>query len=145
MINVAVLGAGAWGTALAKLLADKQHPTRIWSHRPDLVTQINEGHVNARYLPSAELPPNLVASADLEETLAWKNGRLLFRHAGMEAIMRQAARWYDVDVQFKDKVEEETYTASVPRNVPVSQLLQALQETSGLHFTIEGKKIIVTK
>jgi glycerol-3-phosphate dehydrogenase (NAD(P)+) len=69
MINVAVLGAGAWGTALAKLLADKQHPTRIWSHRPDLVTQINEGHVNARYLPSAELPPNLVASADLEETL----------------------------------------------------------------------------
>jgi glycerol-3-phosphate dehydrogenase (NAD(P)+) len=69
MINVAVLGAGAWGTALAKLLADKQHPTRIWSHRPDLVSQINEGHVNARYLPSAELPPNLVASADLEETL----------------------------------------------------------------------------
>jgi glycerol-3-phosphate dehydrogenase (NAD(P)+) len=69
MINVAVLGAGAWGTALAKLLADKQHPTRIWSHRPDLVTQINEGRVNARYLPSAELPPNLVASADLEETL----------------------------------------------------------------------------
>ena len=69
MINVAVLGAGAWGTALAKLLADKQHPTRIWSHRPELVSQINEGHVNARYLPSAELPPNLVASADLEETL----------------------------------------------------------------------------
>ncbi len=69
MINVAVLGAGAWGTALAKLLADKQHPTRIWSHRPELVTQINEGRVNARYLPSAELPPNLVASADLEETL----------------------------------------------------------------------------
>jgi len=87
----------------------------------------------------------VVNDADLEETLAWKNGRLLFRHAGMEAIMRQAARWYDVDVQFKDKVEEETYTASVPRNVPVSQLLQALQETSGLHFTIEGKKIIVTK
>jgi glycerol-3-phosphate dehydrogenase (NAD(P)+) len=69
MINVAVLGAGAWGTALAKLLADKQHPTRIWSHRPELVSQINEGRVNARYLPSAELPPNLVASADLEETL----------------------------------------------------------------------------
>lgn len=69
MINVAVLGAGAWGTALAKLLADKQHPTRIWSHRSELVAQINEGHVNTRYLPSAELPPNLVASADLEETL----------------------------------------------------------------------------
>ena len=69
MIKVAVLGAGAWGTALAKLLADKHHPTTIWSHRAELVAQINEGHVNARYLPSAELPPNLRASADLEETL----------------------------------------------------------------------------
>lgn len=69
MIKVAVLGAGAWGTALAKLLADKQHPTTIWSHRADLVAQINEGHVNARYLPSAELPSNLVATADLEEAL----------------------------------------------------------------------------
>ncbi len=69
MINVAVLGAGAWGTALAKLLADKSYPTKLWSHRADLVAQINEGHVNARYLPTAELPPNLVASADLEEVL----------------------------------------------------------------------------
>jgi glycerol-3-phosphate dehydrogenase (NAD(P)+) len=69
MIKVAVMGAGAWGTALAKLLADKQYPTTIWSHRADLVEQINEGHVNRRYLPSAVLPANLRASADLEETL----------------------------------------------------------------------------
>lgn len=69
MINVAVLGAGAWGTALAKLLADKAYPTKLWSHRADLVAQINEAHVNARYLPTAELPANLVASHDLEEVL----------------------------------------------------------------------------
>ncbi|MEO7328330.1 MAG: NAD(P)H-dependent glycerol-3-phosphate dehydrogenase [Minicystis sp.] len=68
-MNVAVLGAGSWGTALAKLLADKGNATKIWSHRADLVDQINEQHVNARYLPSAELPQNLVASADLEATL----------------------------------------------------------------------------
>lgn len=69
MPNVAVLGAGAWGTALAKLLADKQNPTMIWSHRADLVGQINEEHRNHRYLPSAELPRNLRATADAEEAL----------------------------------------------------------------------------
>ncbi|MFO0758570.1 MAG: NAD(P)H-dependent glycerol-3-phosphate dehydrogenase [Byssovorax sp.] len=69
MMNVAVLGAGSWGTALAKLLADKGNATRMWSHRADLVGQINEHRVNARYLPHAELPPNLVASSDLEDVL----------------------------------------------------------------------------
>src|SRR5947209_5822584 len=69
-MKVAVLGAGAWGTALAKLLADKKNPTRIWSHRPDLATQINELKRNARYLPSAELPDTLSATGDLEEALS---------------------------------------------------------------------------
>ncbi len=69
MPKVTVLGAGAWGTALAKLLADKNYPTRIWSHRPELAERINEERVNARYLPSAELPPGLTATGDLEEAL----------------------------------------------------------------------------
>jgi len=69
MMNVAVLGAGSWGTALAKLLADKGNATKIWSHRADLVQHINEQHVNPRYLAQAELPHNLTASSDLEEAL----------------------------------------------------------------------------
>lgn len=69
MTNVAVIGAGAWGTALAKVLADKQNPTVLWSHRGDLAQAINEQHVNARYLPNAELPPTLRATGDAEEAL----------------------------------------------------------------------------
>jgi len=87
---------------------------------------------------------SVVNDADVEEVMAWKNGKMLYRHAGIEAIMRQAARWYDVDVVFKDRVED-TYTASVPRNVPISQLLEVLELNSGVHFTIEGKKITITK
>jgi glycerol-3-phosphate dehydrogenase (NAD(P)+) len=69
MTNVAVLGAGAWGTALAKVLADKQNPTVIWSHRREVAEHINERRVNTRYLPTAELPPTLRATSDLEEAL----------------------------------------------------------------------------
>jgi glycerol-3-phosphate dehydrogenase (NAD(P)+) len=69
MPKVAVLGAGAWGTALAKVLADKGNPTLVWSHRPELAEQINAEHVNARYLPSARLPDGLRATGDMQEAL----------------------------------------------------------------------------
>jgi len=67
--KVAVLGAGAWGTALAKVLADKGDPVVMYCRRPDLVAQINEEHVNGKYLPSAKLPSTLTASVDPEEVL----------------------------------------------------------------------------
>lgn len=68
-MQVAVLGAGAWGTALAKVLADKDNPTLLWSHRADLAAAINEEGVNHRYLPVARLPKTLRATADLAEAL----------------------------------------------------------------------------
>src|SRR5690349_18978535 len=68
--KVAILGAGAWGTALAKLLADKGDPVAMYCRRPDLVEQINREHVNGRYLPSAALPSRLSASVDPAEVLS---------------------------------------------------------------------------
>lgn len=68
--KVAVLGAGAWGTALAKVLADKGDTVQMYCRRPDLVAQINEEHVNGKYLPSARLPDTLGATVDPEEALS---------------------------------------------------------------------------
>lgn len=67
--KVAVLGAGAWGTALAKVLADKGDRVQMYCRRADLVAQINEDQVNGKYLPSAKLPKTLSATVDPEETL----------------------------------------------------------------------------
>jgi glycerol-3-phosphate dehydrogenase (NAD(P)+) len=67
--KVAVLGAGAWGTALAKVLADKGERVSMYCRRPDLVAQINEQRLNGRYLPSASLPETLSATVDPEEAL----------------------------------------------------------------------------
>lgn len=68
--KVAVLGAGAWGTALAKVLADKGDPVSMYCRRPDLVDEINRAQRNGRYLPSAALPTNLTATVDPEEALS---------------------------------------------------------------------------
>ncbi|KYF90467.1 glycerol-3-phosphate dehydrogenase [Sorangium cellulosum] len=69
MANVAVIGAGAWGTALAKLLADKGNPTALWAHQGELAERIGRERQNQRYLPGVELPESLRATSDLEDAL----------------------------------------------------------------------------
>ncbi len=68
--HVAVLGAGSWGTALAKSLSDQGHDVRLWARRAELADAIEASRENARYLPGIALGPTLHASADLERTLA---------------------------------------------------------------------------
>ena len=63
--KVAVLGAGAWGTALAKVLAEKGDRVVVWSRREDLANDITRMGENVRYLPGAKLPATLTATHDL--------------------------------------------------------------------------------
>ncbi len=79
---------------------------------------------------------------DLEEALAWKNNGFYFKNAPIEAIMRQVARWYDVEVVYEGKVNQQ-FNATIPRNVPVSKLLKLLEMTNDVHFIITNKTIIV--
>ncbi len=69
MSQVCVLGAGAWGTALAKVLAEKGNPTRVWAHEADVARSIEDAHENVRYLPGHTLPETLTATVDLKHAL----------------------------------------------------------------------------
>jgi ferric-dicitrate binding protein FerR (iron transport regulator) len=81
-------------------------------------------------------------NADLEEVMAWKNGYFSYKGAGVETIMRQVSRWYNVDVIFEKPVTEKFY-AQVSRNTNVSKLLKMLEATKAVHFKINGKTITV--
>jgi glycerol-3-phosphate dehydrogenase (NAD(P)+) len=69
MKAISVIGAGAWGTALAKVLADKGGDVLLWSRREDHAKDVREARENRRYLPGIALPPNLRVTASLEEAL----------------------------------------------------------------------------
>ncbi len=69
MATAAVIGAGAWGTALAKVLADQGDETRLWSWREDLARAVEEERENRRYLPGFTLPASLRATSDLDAAL----------------------------------------------------------------------------
>ncbi|WP_300016148.1 NAD(P)H-dependent glycerol-3-phosphate dehydrogenase [Pseudonocardia sp.] len=62
--RVAVLGAGSWGTAFAKVVADAGREVVLWARRPEVAESINLRHVNADYLPAVELPGLLTATSD---------------------------------------------------------------------------------
>lgn len=63
-MKCAVMGAGAWGTALASLLADNGHDVTIWCLEPDVADSINTSAQNPRFLPGAALHPSLRATHD---------------------------------------------------------------------------------
>jgi len=68
--TTAVMGAGAWGTALAKLLADAGGEVTLWARRPDLAAEINSSRHNPDYLPGVQLPSGIRATADAAEALS---------------------------------------------------------------------------
>lgn len=86
----------------------------------------------------------LIKNADVEEATAWKNGRFDFDNTKIEMIMRQVARWYNVEVIYKAKIDEH-YTVNILRNIPVSNLLKYLEMSGGVRFEIDENKIIVTQ
>ena len=69
-MKIAVLGAGAWGTALAAAAAAAGHDTRLWARDAAQAAAIQAAHANTRYLPEVALPPSLQATADLAAALA---------------------------------------------------------------------------
>ena len=70
MSAVGVIGAGAWGTALAQMLASDGREVLLWALESDVVDEINTSHRNTPYLPSAALAPNIRATGDLADLAA---------------------------------------------------------------------------
>ncbi|MFI5957287.1 NAD(P)H-dependent glycerol-3-phosphate dehydrogenase [Cryptosporangium sp. NPDC051539] len=69
-VRAAVLGAGSWGTAFAKVLADAGCEVTLWARRAELADGLNARRENGDYLPGVRLPDRLTATADHEEALA---------------------------------------------------------------------------
>jgi ferric-dicitrate binding protein FerR (iron transport regulator) len=79
---------------------------------------------------------------DVDEEIAWKDGIFQFRDAGIDAIMRQASRWYDIEVAYEGKIPQREFTGRISRNVKASALMNMLGY-AGVKFKIEDKRITI--
>jgi len=85
----------------------------------------------------------VVPDVDIEQTIAWKNGAFNFQNAGLKEVMRQLARWYDLEIIYEKNVPDIRFGGEMSRNIPLSELLKGLRDMD-VHFRIaEGRKLIV--
>lgn len=84
----------------------------------------------------------VVNDVDLDQVIAWKNGLFNFNKTELGEIMRQLEKWYDVEVEYPEGKPIVTLTGIINRNINAVNALEMLK-ISGVHFTIEGKKIII--
>lgn len=83
-----------------------------------------------------------VGTANKVQAIAWKNGYFDFREATLKEIMRQLSRWYNVEVEYQGEIPERHFTGEAPRDLNLSDVLKILA-TSGIHFSIQERQIIV--
>jgi transmembrane sensor len=86
-----------------------------------------------------------VIQVDPQTEIAWKNGLFFFENEPIERIMKEIARWYDIEVVYQANVSDKTVWGSVTRYANVSKVLSIIELTGGVHFKVEGRRVIVQK
>src|SRR5438105_5001345 len=88
--QIAVIGAGSWGTALAMVAARNQHQVNVWARESEVASEINRAHKNPLYLFDFALPENIRATNDIEDAIDGANFALLVvpSHAMRETVSR---------------------------------------------------------
>ncbi|MCS3794819.1 FecR family protein [Niastella sp. OAS944] len=85
-----------------------------------------------------------IAEANIEQVMSWKNGLFQFNNADIQTIIRQLARWYNLEVEYSKPPDDNLYYVEMPRNSKLSSILKVLELTGNIHFEIEGHKLIVS-
>lgn len=87
-----------------------------------------------------------VRPADVASAIAWKHGLFRYNQARLDEIMRNLARWYQVEVVYDDEsLKEETFVGVVSRYNNISDVLAVFEEVGNVRFTVKGNTVVVHK
>jgi ferric-dicitrate binding protein FerR (iron transport regulator) len=84
----------------------------------------------------------VVQSADTESVLAWKNGLFHFNNAPIDLVLRQLARWYDLEVIYEGNIPKKTIDGEIYRDVKFSEVFMILKALQ-INYRIEGRKVFI--
>jgi glycerol-3-phosphate dehydrogenase (NAD(P)+) len=112
------MGAGAWGTALAKVLADAGNPVTLWTRRDELAQEINRTHRNIGYLGDVALPETIRATSDPAEALSGACTVLL--SVPSQTLRTNLSEWTDL-------LDDDATLVSVAKGIELNTLLRMSQ------------------
>jgi transmembrane sensor len=84
-----------------------------------------------------------IEDADIKQETAWKNGEFVFRNTPLQIVMNELTRWYDMDVVYKQPVPSLHFSGEIPRESDIVNVLQMLEYTGGVQFSISNRTITV--
>ena len=85
----------------------------------------------------------MLKSVNTEEVTDWRFGLFNFDNADLHSVLRQLARWYDVDVEFRGTVPDKRVQGQMHRDLTLNQVLEILKDKD-IQFILQGRKLIVT-
>lgn len=126
-----------------------------YDNEEQIKTTLLEGSVKitdedrtATLRPGEELQLNtrqfeVIRNADVEAAVAWKNGWFVFKDAGVETVMKQVERWYNISVRYEGKVIEKQFNGRISRSASLSELMEMLSFYDDMKCTINGNTITI--
>lgn len=130
-----------------------------YSDEPSLKATLLEGKVKiengsvARFLKPGQQAVvensgkvGIVNNADIEEAIAWKNGKFIFNGNDIHSVMRQISRWYAITVQYNGQIPDDEFIGviPIPRSENISTVLDLLKKTGAVNFKVNGRNVIVS-
>ena len=117
MSKYAVLGAGSWGTTIAKVIADGGHGVTLWARKPELAAEIDSTRLNAAYLPKIELPGGIIATSDIETAL--KDCEQVYLAIPSQSLRGNLDSWNNL----------------IPKEATLISLMKGLEADTGLRMS----------
>jgi glycerol-3-phosphate dehydrogenase (NAD(P)+) len=115
--RIVVMGAGSWGTTIAKVIADGGEDVTLWSRRPEVADEINTSHRNGDYLPGINLPKNLTATSSIE--VALENAEQIYLAVPSQTLRENLVGWKHL----------------IPENATLVSLIKGLEAGTGLRMS----------
>ncbi|MDB5120265.1 MAG: FecR protein [Sphingobacteriales bacterium] len=95
-------------------------------------------------LTNSSQPEIKIESTDTAKVNAWKNGHFSFNNTPLQDIMKEIARWYDMDLIYEGKVPADEFTGYISNEVKISKLLKILEQSENVKFAIKGRTLKIT-
>ncbi len=122
-----------------------QNAERVTQKPEQVMLKPGEQAVLAAHSPRTTQHSSLTIdhSPNIDQVMAWKRGLFDFNHASLQTVLRQLARWYDIEVQFEGNIPNRIFRGKITRDLNLSQVVNIMQDLD-IKFRIEGKKLIVS-
>ena len=115
MTAISVLGAGAWGSTMAQVLADAGNEVLVWGRNEVVIDEINSSHTNNTYLPGSVLPSQLRATGNIDEAMAHSRTYVLAIPA--QSLRLKLEEW-------RSTIDKDATLISTLKGIEVSTLMR---------------------